>query len=885
MYRVLFFLFFIPSLIFPQIFGKNKVRYKNFEWTVIETEHFEIYFSSKIENLANLSAFYAENAYKRLSSSLKMDVSNKIPLVLFASHYDFQQTNIILELIDKGVGGFAEVFKKRIAIPFTGSYKELERVINHELTHIFCYELLYGNLFESIITNQILPKPPMWFMEGLASYYEGELSPEGEMVLKDAVLQPNLIPLSELSDFRERPYLAYQQSHSLMDYISKRYGEEVFSIMLRKFAANIQTEKNINTCLGISQEKLEDEWIKSLKEKYWPLVKERKRPQDYGKRIFLSGSNPRFSPSGEVIALFSKEDEAIVLIKAEDGKVIKRIKKRGSEIKDIPPSWSADGCNIAFVGREEKNDVIFVYSIIKGKFIKKIALKILDEAKSISFSSLSDKMVVSGIKDGEPRQFILLLSPNELLPITFKMDSQPFWQDNNKILFLREEYGSQSIYLFDIKNEREERLLSLPYITYISGIDKERFILIDGLLDVYLCSSSQRIFTPILKLTTGALSASYNPSKNRLVFSSYSEGREDVYIMDINEDSLVFQPFPEFSPIVKKEEYVKKTKKGYEKRFTLDYRAGDLLYDTRQGLVANIQMAGSDILGNNRFVLRAYNPNLLDFSNISMGYLYLAKRPSMAISIFKEQRPYFFKNEKFVDSEYGLMGGIEYPFSQTRRIEMDGIFETWDRNYIIPSDKERERNAVYLLRPSIVEDTSEWGWIGPLSGRRIRLVYEKAVNPSSSKNILEFDNIRCDIRTYIRLTKMGVLAGRVFYEESNGRDKREFPLGGVSIIPIRWNAILRGYDYDEFWGNKILSTNLELRIPFIERLDFALGLSIRGIRAVIFYDWATPQENLVLSSSGIGFRMTLGFLPMRLDYGWPKGGNKAKTHFSLGYDF
>jgi len=887
--KFLVFLLF-PSFIFPQVFGKNKVRYKNFTWEVIETEHFEIYYSPKIEGLANLSAIFAENAYKRLSNSLKMDVKNKIPLILFSSHYDFQQTNIILELIDKGVGGFSEVFKKRIAIPFTGSYKELNMVINHELTHIFCYELLYGNIFERLITNQILPNPPMWFMEGLASYYEGEFTAVGEMVLKDAVLENSLIPLYNLSDFTERPYLAYQESHSLISYIAEKYGEEALAMMLRKFSANIPQDKAIKNVLGISQDTLFEKWVNSLKEKYWPIVKERKSPGGHGKKIFQGGSFPSISPAGDIIALIWKEQNRLLLVKSEDGKIVKKIKKPGvlEELNPVSPSWSPDGCNIGFVGRCEKNDAIFIYSIIKEKITDKIDIEGLDSVKSLSFSPDSTKMAISGYKDGKGRLFILSLSKKELLEETGKIDSFPLWLSDDKILFLREENGSFSVWTLDIKEKKQERVLSLSDIIYLSSVDKDRFILIAD--DIYLCDLSEKKFAPLTSLTTGALSASFNPIKKRLVFSSYNQGEEDIYIMDVNENTLVWKPFPTSPPIFKEKMEVKKIKREYSKKFTIDYRKGDLLYDSRQGLVANMQIAGSDILGNNRLVVATnYNSGILDFSNLFVSYLFLSKRPSIGIGLFRENVPYFGKNEEFIDSEGGLTGYIDYPFSKTRRIELEGVFEKWERGYILPSNKEDKKAGIYLLRPSIVEDTSDWGFFGPFSGRRIRLTYEKALNPTKSKDILEFDNIKTDIRKYIRLTKNVVLAGRLFYEESNGRDKREFPLGGVSILPIRWDAILRGYDYDEFWGNRILSGNIEIRIPFIERLDFALGLSIKGIRSVVFYDfgafWINDKKQEGLSGTGIGFRVNLGALPIRLDYGWPKGVNKAKAHFSLGYDF
>jgi len=40
-----------------------------------------------------------------------------------------------------------------------------------------------------------------------------------------------------------------------------------------------------------------------------------------------------------------------------------------------------------------------------------------------------------------------------------------------------------------------------------------------------------------------------------------------------------------------------------------------------------------------------------------------------------------------------------------------------------------------------------------------------------------------------------------------------------------------------------------------------------------------------LSSYGIGLRMNLYFLPLRIDWAWPREKTKVKCHFSLGYDF
>ncbi|HAW50059.1 TPA: hypothetical protein DCX16_03815, partial [bacterium] len=722
LYLAIFFISF-TSLAFSELFGKNKVRCKDLAWNIIETEHFDVYYDPKCEVLANLSANWAEEAYSRISTSLKIDINRKIPLVLFASHYDFQQTNIILELIDRNVGGFAEVFKRRIAIPFTGSYRELKGVINHELCHIFSYEVLYGNIFEKIISQEIISQPPMWFMEGIAEYYSDHWTPIGEMVLRDAVIENSLISLCNMDIFLERPYLAYQQSYSLIEYIVKKYGEETLSLMLRKFAGNISKEKVIKQVLGISLSQLEEEYTRYLKEKYWPLVKEKKQPDDYGKKIFCGGTYPNMSPGGDIVSLISKEDNRLILVRISDGKIIKNITKGGLELKDIPPVWSQDGEKIAFVSKKKNYDEIVIYSVIRKKILDKIELKTLDEAKWICFSPDGNKLVISGQKDGDCSLFIIDLSLKRIIPLASGSAKMPSWL-KEKILFLKEGEKQTSIFLYDTETDICELIAIFPVnISFLNWQDEDTIFFIDNSLDIYICDIKEKKIAKLTNFTTGAISLSVHPKKEKIAFSAYHRGKENIYLMDIGKKDFFEMEVPK--KLVEEKRQIKiYGKREYRTDFTLDYRTGGLLYDTRQGISANMELAGSDILGNHRFFLSTdYSSGIFDFSNVSIFYSYLKKRPSFGVGFFKEQRPYFGKEKRFVDMECGIIGGIEYPFSTTKRLEFLSLAAEWNRTYILPKDNPKEKKGIYLLRTSLVQDTSQWSWVGPVCGSRVRILY------------------------------------------------------------------------------------------------------------------------------------------------------------------
>src|SRR5712671_1097235 len=80
---------------FVPYFGKNNIHYDKFDWHIYTTDHFEIYYYPDIESHLERLAGYAESAYQQISADLKHDLSSKIQLVLFKTHSEFEQQNVI----------------------------------------------------------------------------------------------------------------------------------------------------------------------------------------------------------------------------------------------------------------------------------------------------------------------------------------------------------------------------------------------------------------------------------------------------------------------------------------------------------------------------------------------------------------------------------------------------------------------------------------------------------------------------------------------------------------------------------------------------------------------------------------------------------------------
>src|SRR5580765_7982972 len=112
-----------------QYFGQNKVQYEKLDFKVLKTQHFDIYFYDEEKDAATIAGRLAERWYARLSEVLHHDMTGRQPLVLFASHPHFAQTNVVEGQIDESTGGVTEGLERRIALPLGATLADTDHVI------------------------------------------------------------------------------------------------------------------------------------------------------------------------------------------------------------------------------------------------------------------------------------------------------------------------------------------------------------------------------------------------------------------------------------------------------------------------------------------------------------------------------------------------------------------------------------------------------------------------------------------------------------------------------------------------------------------------------------------------------------------------------------
>src|SRR5712691_9591845 len=133
-------LLFIAATANAQYFGRNKVQWEHFDFKILKTEHFDIYYYDREADVVNDVGRQAERWYARYSRVFNHSFLRK-PIVLYANPADFQQTTTTGEIIGQGTGGFTDEYMNRVVLPLTGDYAENDHVLGHELVHVFQYDI------------------------------------------------------------------------------------------------------------------------------------------------------------------------------------------------------------------------------------------------------------------------------------------------------------------------------------------------------------------------------------------------------------------------------------------------------------------------------------------------------------------------------------------------------------------------------------------------------------------------------------------------------------------------------------------------------------------------------------------------------------------------
>lgn len=564
-------------------FGRNKVQYDNFHWKVLNAPHYEIFFYDGEENLAARAAVIAEDAYLRLSRTLQHEIKKKIPFILYASPNDFQQTNIADGLIGEGTGGFSEPLRNRMVLPYPGDNAAFVHVINHELVHVFMFDVAYKSMAEGAARRALFPID-LWFAEGAAEYFSTEngIDKNTDMWMRDATIYDWIVPLDRLYG----GYQVYRQGQSAMFYLAETYGRPKTVEFFKAVGRARNVNRALQATIGLDTHDFSEAWQRWLRRTYWPAYPDLieadeigRRMTDHAKGHYYFAQQPTLSPDGSRIAFFSdrKGFVKLFLMDVADGSILSTMATgyRNDRFLSFHSynsgmGFSPDGRRLAVLAKSGGDEVLYVLRVPDGKILQDIRLPV-DIASSPNWSPRDDRVVLVGSQDGATDLLLVDLESEAVRRITEDLasESNPAWfPDGRRIVysaypntvidvgfhqtpegktqmtvvdFSREgnvtrQNASRDIYVLDLESGEIEKIIdtSGDDSSPIPLNDEDIVFLSDasGISNLYQYDGATGRAHRFTNVLTGIFQPSLSRGEDRLAFTAFSNAGYDIFVME-----------------------------------------------------------------------------------------------------------------------------------------------------------------------------------------------------------------------------------------------------------------------------------------------------------------------------------------------------------------
>jgi Tol biopolymer transport system component len=923
-------------------FGRNRVQYDDFHWRILTTPHFTIYYYQGMEEAVKDAARIAERSYAYLSQQLQVDFERTIPVLLYADHQDFRQTNATTSP-EEGTEGVTESLKQRMIMPVLPTMEEFSHVFTHELVHAFQFEIL--GIGKSL--NPIQWSPPLWMMEGMAEFFSLGLDSNTESWLKDVVRRDDFISLSQFETVRDQR--VYRLGQALYWYLADRYGLESVRRFFKLTVQRHDWVSALQEVYGRTPKEVSEDWKAYLKTRYADAVAQSTAQDSVGTAlirhkgpVYNVNVTPSISPDGTHVAYVANVNlrDGVYIADARTGQSRQALAYGGStgsletiDFFESTMSWTADGRTVAFVSSGGREDVIHLVDPKTGATERMLRYKDLS-INSAAISPDGSRVVFSGMMHGQRDLYIADTAGGEPRRLTNDLFSylHPAWSpDGRRIALATDKGGPTNADRLDFRGYRlalmDPETGDLELLTYTGWKDinpvwspdgKSLAFLSNrtGTPQIFLLDLADRSIRRVTNLVTGVSgitqtspAISWARDTGMMAFSTFREMGWDIYTMPDPRESavpveageLVEEPVPPWEGY-SLGQLVTFEERPYRTRLTADYVMAGGGFATQVGLMGDLIIGFSDMLGNQMLITQLGLYGDFTHSNLGVSYYNLSRRLNWGAALFQQASQLGTLYSSFQGSTYlsvvsrgGALFGF-YPLNVFNRLEGSlGFYDvTWEYLGVdifgrIANTEELDHFNYGEASLSYVHDSAIYNYFsGPISGWRSRFSLSRTVGGLVSTTGTG------DVRYYLPIRGRATVAGRTLGGALMTNQGQIFRVGG----PFNVHAT----NWGQMQGDNLLIQNVELRTPLLPFLPLQwdwIGAAFFADAAAVWYrggqavwespdfDYNTILENTIVGAVGAGVRLNLGFTTLLLDYGIPTDfqgrWGKGRLQFAIGY--
>ena len=902
-------------------FGQNKIQYRRLDWRILRGEHVDLYYYPAEADLAPAALAYAEASYDTLAIQFGHEVGSRIPLIVYASHTDFEQTNVLPFTPPEGLLGVTDFLKRRVSLPFRGNFAEFRHTIRHEMVHVFQLDLLIDNYLQSPRHGRF--NFPLWWSEGLAELWSGGQDARDEMVLRDLTMTGKLPAIRALTYVTGG--IVYPIGGEIHRWLAGRYGDWRVQMMYKEQNRYETFESAIQGVYGRTLDQLDEEFQYAMRRRYYPSADSLSPLSVLGREVARLAVKPTYIPdsaggAGQV-AYLSPSNGYIAIYRRSLDEARTRPRTvltggRSVEFEAFHPFDSRMDASrpglLLFTARYGDRDALVIWDLEKNKvrgryrfpgLVSLLSPQWMPDGHSIILSGLSD----SGVSD----IYRVLLPGGTLEPLTRDhyrdLDPAPS-HDGRSVAFVSDRTadgkdGANNLFLLDLGKGGVRQLTAGAWTDESPAWGPDRRIYFtsdrDGVLNVFSVDTlgNGRRET---SSWSGAFDGVPLPDSSGLLVGGFHDLSWNLYrypvdsVARLEEFSLgETRPAGQWGWVSPGDTAgsVLARREPYRSRMTLDFAAGDAVVVPGYGGAQGLTFVLSDLLNDNQIFASVGSfqgrqlGSIVDNINANAVYLNLARRLNWGVGAFRSKGRNF-EGDRIVaydETAYGGLGLLRYPLSRFSRIEGTFILEHSDRfDFTLPVDDPRRVGWIASHFLSYVHDNSLYVPSGPIDGGRFSVTAGLSSDFSNSR----FDSYLAtgDWRRYLRLGGHSTWALRAYGFFSGGDRPRRTNIGGT--------LAMRGYpQFGYIVGARAFMFNQEVRFPLLTHLTLGTPFGDIGfpeIQGALFTDIGRATfehtDRALLGSYGISFRMALGPLAViRMDLG-RKFSNNGFQGYSLDRD-
>lgn len=428
-------------------FGKNKIQYRDFEWSSLKGPNFEVFYNVGGRELGVYTATIAEETIRQVEEFMNYRADGRYQILIYNNISDLNQSNLGFDLESYNTGGLTRLSGNKVLVHFGEGRDAFVRDLRVGIAKVLIFDMIYGGNIGERVQNAATIYLPDWYLNGLFTYIRDDWNTSSDNALREQLSSGKYKKFNQL--LLNHSDLA---GHAFWHFIAENYGRNAIPNIIYLTRVNRDFQTGLRYVTGKKLKPLTKDWMAYYQGRYQNDELDRTMPTDtlymrkFKKRVELTQFKP--SPDGRRIA-YVEHRKGIHRIYVHDLSTGKREKLHKSGVKwqmlanknQYPVlSWHPNGQSIAFF-YDIRGRVHFGTIRMREKTkpeLNTYPLFRFDQVYSMDYSPDGQNIVLAAGRSGQSDIYYYHVPSKRITPVTFDAfdDYDPqFLGNSGKFIF------------------------------------------------------------------------------------------------------------------------------------------------------------------------------------------------------------------------------------------------------------------------------------------------------------------------------------------------------------------------------------------------------------------------------------------------------------------